>query len=444
MPLQTRSPMKIYVATHNPHKIEEISRILPRFDIVADDPGDVDENAPDFAGNALIKVRAIAARHPGEWCLADDSGLEVRALGGAPGTRSARYAGEPCDTAANNALLMKNMEGVADRRANFTCAIAVCGPDGSEWTVEGRSFGKIASSASGKGGFGYDPYFIPDGKDVSFAELSPDEKNAISHRGRALEKARRRIEGLCPNRFQAAMKLLRIVNLPTVPGDILAGCAAVAAAGFDTGFSRVLAATAASCFMYLYGMADNDIAGCATDSPRRPIPAGEISLDCARWIAFSLLALSAASGVAGRLPWTWWIAQSALLVSIVSYNRFKKPFLMGFCRALNVACGALSVLPVSHGTLGRVACNILPLCAASFAYVVFVTSYASKEEGDEERRAFAGVLVGAVVYLQLAALITFAILFPAGRQMEFLLVAGAASLVALRLFRRMFPKVDAS
>ncbi len=178
--------MKLYVATHNAHKIREMSEILADFEIVADDPEGVEENAPDFIGNALIKVRAIAARHPGCWSLADDSGLEVAALGGAPGVRSARYAGEPSDTSRNNALLLKNLEGVDDRRANFTCAVALVSPDGRECTVTGKCHGRIALAPSGVAGFGYDPLFIPDGYDVSFAELSPDEKNAISHRGRAL------------------------------------------------------------------------------------------------------------------------------------------------------------------------------------------------------------------------------------------------------------------
>jgi len=181
--------MKLYVATHNAHKLREIGQILPAFEIVADDPEGVEENAPDFIGNALLKVRAIAVRHRGEWCLADDSGLEVQALGGAPGVRSARYAGEPSNTPNNNALLLKNLEGVADRRANFTCAMALVDPEGCEHTVEGKCFGRIAEAASGVEGFGYDPLFVPDGHGKSFAELSADEKNAISHRGRALERA---------------------------------------------------------------------------------------------------------------------------------------------------------------------------------------------------------------------------------------------------------------
>jgi XTP/dITP diphosphohydrolase len=182
--------MKLFVATHNQHKIREISQILPDFEIVPDDPEGIEENAPDFAGNALIKVHAIAARHPGEWCMADDSGLEVRALGGAPGVHSARYAGEPCNTPANNALLLKNLEGKSDRRARFTCCCALVDPSGEEMVVHGHCPGRIAEKASGSEGFGYDPLFIPDGYDKSFADLSADEKNAISHRGRALEKVK--------------------------------------------------------------------------------------------------------------------------------------------------------------------------------------------------------------------------------------------------------------
>jgi XTP/dITP diphosphohydrolase len=107
--------------------------------------------------------------------------------------RSARYAGEPSDTPANNALLLKNLDGVTDRRANFTCCVALVDPDGKEHVLTGRCYGVIAESASGVGGFGYDPLFIPDGYVKSFAELSADEKNAISHRGRALAEVKKRI-----------------------------------------------------------------------------------------------------------------------------------------------------------------------------------------------------------------------------------------------------------
>jgi XTP/dITP diphosphohydrolase len=183
--------VKLFVATHNAHKIREIAEILPGFKIVPDSPDGVEETAPDFAGNALIKVRAIAARHRGAWSMADDSGLEVRALGGAPGVRSARYAGKDGDTPANNALLLKNLAGVADRTANFTCTVALVDPDGAEHVVTGKCFGRIAERAAGVAGFGYDPLFVPDGHDRSFAELTAAEKNAISHRGRALAQARK-------------------------------------------------------------------------------------------------------------------------------------------------------------------------------------------------------------------------------------------------------------
>ena len=183
--------MKLFVATHNQHKLSEIGNILQGWEIVADDPDGVEETASDFVGNALIKVHAIAAKHRGEWCMADDSGLEVAALGGAPGVYSARYAGEDGNTPKNNALLLKNLEGVADRRAQFTCAVALIAPDGTEKTVEGHCPGTILTAPAGAGGFGYDPLFVPDGYTKTFAELSPEEKNAISHRGRALALAKK-------------------------------------------------------------------------------------------------------------------------------------------------------------------------------------------------------------------------------------------------------------
>ena len=186
--------MNLYVATHNAHKLREIGEMLPDFTILSEDP-DVEETAPDFAGNALIKARAIAAYHAGCWVMADDSGLEVAALNGEPGVRSARYAGEPSSTPANNALLLKNLEGITDRRANFTCCVALVDPNGDEHVLTGRCYGTIALSESGAGGFGYDPMFIPDGYSKSFAELSSEEKNAISHRGRALAEVLNCIRG---------------------------------------------------------------------------------------------------------------------------------------------------------------------------------------------------------------------------------------------------------
>ena len=203
--------MKLNVATHNAHKLREIGEILPGYDIVADDP-DVEETAPDFAGNALIKVRAIAARHPGEWSMADDSGLEVRALGGAPGVRSARYAGEPSNTPANNALLLKNLEGVDDRAARFTCTIALVDPEGREHVVTGHCPGRIAHAPSGTAGFGYDPLFIPDGYEASFADLGEEAKNKISHRGRALAQVKALLTSLGELTLEDVRALLRAGN----------------------------------------------------------------------------------------------------------------------------------------------------------------------------------------------------------------------------------------
>ncbi len=181
--------MKIVLATHNRNKVREISQMLPGWEVAAEDSG-AEETADTFVGNARLKARALAPRHPGAWILADDSGLEVSALGGAPGVRSARYAGRDGDTPANNALLLKNLEGVADRRACFTCAVVLVDPEGQEHVAEGHCPGRIIDRQVGAGGFGYDPMFVPDGYDRTFAELSPEEKNAISHRGRALAVAR--------------------------------------------------------------------------------------------------------------------------------------------------------------------------------------------------------------------------------------------------------------
>ena len=183
--------MKLVLATHNPNKLREIGEILPDFEILAED-APVDETANSFAGNARLKARAIAAKYPGAYVLADDSGLEVDALGGLPGVRSARYSGATGNvSAANNELLLANLAAFPsekDRAAHFTCAMVLIAPDGREHLRIGRCFGRIAAAPSGGNGFGYDPLFVPDGKNCTFAELSADEKNAISHRGSALRQ----------------------------------------------------------------------------------------------------------------------------------------------------------------------------------------------------------------------------------------------------------------
>ncbi len=186
---------RLLFASHNAHKAAEVAQILDGTDVevlplsaVGALP-EAPEDHDNFADNALQKARFIFER-TGMPCVADDSGLEVRALGGAPGVHSKRFS--PEGTAeANNALLLARLEGVTDRRAWFRCALAVVGPlrPGGpvvEGVVEGLCEGEIAQSPSGSGGFGYDPLFLPDetpGR--SMAELRPEEKNGISHRGRA-------------------------------------------------------------------------------------------------------------------------------------------------------------------------------------------------------------------------------------------------------------------
>ena len=186
--------MKLLVATRNAHKLVEIRQILdvPGLALVGADEvaglPDVEETGVTFEENALKKARELCAAS-GMWTLGDDSGLEVEALGGAPGVYSARYAGGDGGHAANNEKLMAALAGVDDRRARFRCVMALCAPDGREWAVDGRCDGLIVGELRGGGGFGYDPLFVPEGYSETFGQLAAPEKNAISHRGRALRAA---------------------------------------------------------------------------------------------------------------------------------------------------------------------------------------------------------------------------------------------------------------
>lgn len=182
---------EIVFATNNQHKIEEIRRMTgDRFRILSlKDIGcmeDIPETSDTLSGNALQKARYVK-EHYGYDCFADDTGLMVDALGGAPGVYSARYAGPAHDSLANTALLLENLEGVTDRNAHFSTVIALL-LDGKEMTFEGRVDGEILCSPRGEAGFGYDPVFMPAGSPLSFAEMSPEDKNRISHRGRATAK----------------------------------------------------------------------------------------------------------------------------------------------------------------------------------------------------------------------------------------------------------------
>lgn len=182
----------IVFATNNAHKLEEVRRIVGgRLEIKSmGEIGcttDIPETADTLEGNAELKARYVSERF-GADCFADDTGLEVTALGGRPGVYSARYAGPGHDSAANVAKLLQELQGVTDRRARFRTVIALSRGGRSE-LVEGIVNGRIAEKPAGTDGFGYDPVFIPDeGDGRTFAEMSPEEKNAISHRGRAITK----------------------------------------------------------------------------------------------------------------------------------------------------------------------------------------------------------------------------------------------------------------
>ncbi len=189
--------MRYFLATGNPHKLEEFEAILsavqPDIEVEgADAVGGlppVEENADSFVGNARIKARALKLRVPkGGTVLADDSGLCVDFLDGAPGVYSSRFAGAEASDEANIRLLLDRLEDVPleERIAHFRCVIVLLEPDGAERVFDGRCHGRISVGTSGKGGFGYDPVFVPSGYEMTFAELPAIEKNRISHRAAAL------------------------------------------------------------------------------------------------------------------------------------------------------------------------------------------------------------------------------------------------------------------
>ncbi|HET6515627.1 MAG TPA: XTP/dITP diphosphatase [Thermodesulfovibrionales bacterium] len=189
--------MELVIATRNKKKVEEIRRILEGIPIVLytlddfPDCPEVEEDAGSFEGNAIKKAVAVAA-YAGKPALSDDSGLEVYALGGAPGVLSARYAGEGADDRKNIAKLLAELHDVDDseRGARFVCCIALAFPGGPVETFEGNVGGRIGRDQRGFNGFGYDPVFYPEGHGRTFAEMGADEKDGLSHRGRALKKLR--------------------------------------------------------------------------------------------------------------------------------------------------------------------------------------------------------------------------------------------------------------
>ena len=196
--------MKIVLASRNKHKIEEWQATLGKFvdgvEILSLDDvgiyGEIEEDGETFEENALIKARAAASS--GYISIGEDSGLEVTALGGEPGVYSARYAGEHGNDRANNELLLARLEGKADRSAKFVCTIGCIIPDADRdgETFRGETEGVIIDEYRGNGGFGYDPLFYYEPMGKTFSEMSADEKNSISHRGKAIELFARRLAEL--------------------------------------------------------------------------------------------------------------------------------------------------------------------------------------------------------------------------------------------------------
>lgn len=196
--------MKIVLASRNKHKIEEWQATLKKYidgvEILSlDDVGifeDIEEDGDSFEENALIKAR-VAARS-GYIGIGEDSGLEVTSLGGAPGIYSARYAGEHGNDSANNQLLLENLKDKEDRSAKFVCAIGCIFPEGTDCgeVFRGETEGRIIDEYRGDGGFGYDPLFLYEPFGKTFSEMSSEEKNSISHRGRAIELFAKRLAEL--------------------------------------------------------------------------------------------------------------------------------------------------------------------------------------------------------------------------------------------------------
>jgi XTP/dITP diphosphohydrolase len=178
--------VKLVLATRNAHKVRELAALLDGYDVVPL-PDDIDlppETGETFAANALPKARAAAAA-TGEVAFGDDSGIESAALGGAPGVRSARFAGEQATDAENLAALLQALEAVDDRRVAYVAELVMISPDGRELYARGELRGTLAKEPRGSGGFGYDPAFVPEGEERTVGEMSAEEKDAVSHRARA-------------------------------------------------------------------------------------------------------------------------------------------------------------------------------------------------------------------------------------------------------------------
>lgn len=188
--------MELWLATGNKGKKSELENMLKDLNLEIHSQAELSffsqppENGKTFLENARIKAKALHAVKNTSWVMADDSGLVVDGLGGLPGIHSARYAGDKAQPSENNAKLLKMMQlrSATNRKAYFHCTLVAIDPQGKEYVCEGKMDGEIAKTATGTGGFGYDPVFIPQGGTKTLAEYPPGEKNAISHRGQALKQ----------------------------------------------------------------------------------------------------------------------------------------------------------------------------------------------------------------------------------------------------------------
>ena len=240
--------------------------------------------------------------------------------------------------------------------------------------------------------------------------------------------------------LKAWLRFFRVVNLPTVPGDVLVGAAVVSFRSGQESASPLVAACVASVFLYMFGLADNDIVGVKTDAGR-PIPDGQISMRVARIARGFCLFGALIVGALANLPPAWWIAAFVLALAIVVYNRTKWCILMGLCRGLNVLCGGAaafqSCASLASGQETASPLLWLGVCAAVWTvYIAAVTKYSEGEEMDAAKKRRVGFLIGAIVYLQLIALLVFPV--------KSFLVVGAVLLIVLRLMKRFLPEVSAS
>jgi len=264
--------------------------------------------------------------------------------------------------------------------------------------------------------------------------------------------------------MSAWLRFFRVVNLPTVPGDVLVGAGAfvfgvvnarrTVAYDASAGLRLALFAAAASVFLYMFGLADNDIVGAKKDGSERPIPAGEISLGAARLARGLCLFAAMAVGAVADLPPLWWMVAFALTLAIVLYNRTKWSVAMGLCRALNVASGVAALVvseswrnDIPVGTMEDLLVSALfwlPVVMLWWLYITIVTAYSTGEETDPAKRRRVGFLIGAIVYLQLGALLFFYCKSVPCAALRTMLLIGAGLLIVLRLTKRALPKVSAS